>query len=207
MFTHILLYILLLIGSRIDVTWQPGPTEQQWGDSCVGYAFYHLLEAQPYPIYHYPNGVQIYQQAKLIDGLPVTETGTTPKAASIWLIQQHYLTVMTSTTSTVLAVQYLAQKGPILVGVQWFADMSRPVNGYVWPGGKYVANHEFMCYGYHGSPDGIGYFECQDSYLSMGDRGLFKITSGAVRKVLLQYSLPVKRFRYIELQKGGRYGY
>jgi hypothetical protein len=162
---------------------QPAPAPTVWADavvldqgnvgSCTGNGWTGLLDADPLPhTYQEDTALKIYWQAKVLDGEPHLDNGTTVEQAAkatkgFGLIKSYVFAA-----SAAEALTWVRTQGPVVVGTAWFDDMFDPdVNGFVKVSGNLAGGH---CYLVLGHSPSAGVVTCLNSWgTSWGKNGRF----------------------------------
>lgn len=128
-----------------------------WGDQkdtsqCVGYSWAHWLEDGPTtqkgtaPIL---DPLIIYKEAQKIDAWPGEEyEGTSVRAGAKILQDQGFISAYTWAWDVNTVVQAILEKGPVVVGSQWYESMVYPsLTGVIQINGQVVGGHAYVLNG------------------------------------------------------------
>jgi hypothetical protein len=183
------------VTKRRKLPWHIGEILDQGNTSeCVAHAYMAFVEAAP--IVHKSLGwtraqrTELYDAARQIDGFPMPHDGTTARAVLTiarsrgWIAE--YLWVNDEDT----AKEYLATRGPLMVGTDWFQGMfTTDKHGYVEPSGDVAGGHEYVERWYY-PPSHKKYpdtFEYVNSWSEeFGDGGLFRMKADVRRYIVQQ---------------------
>jgi len=132
----------------------------------------------------------IYYEATILDGSPDDpdakgggQQGATVLSGEKAMKNRGRIASYALTTSLDTAKSWLATKGPIVVGSDWYYDMFYPnADNYITATGSYQGGHCYLLLGYHPSPDS---FEFLNSWgASWGDNGHFFMKSADLAKLM-----------------------
>lgn len=140
----------LLKGKKNTVArfYKTGPTlDQGLSPFCVGFASYHLLQAEP--ISQTPITPQkIYQEAKKLDGFPPNTDGTTLEAGMNVLLNRGLASEAFYTTRPKDVYELVSTVSPCVVGMQWTTGMDNWTSkGQVRPYGDFDGVHAVLAVG------------------------------------------------------------
>lgn len=153
---------------------------------CVGFGWLNFGNCSPVQD-AWPNdrGHEIYYQAKIEDGEPKQENGSTTLSGVKAFM--HFGFLKDSAYAWALSIEdiktWLLVNGPVVVGTNWYSDMFYPDdNGYVNIGGGIAGGHEYMLYGYDRSTDS---FFCANSWgENWGMKGRFNLHAADLDRLL-----------------------
>lgn len=116
---------------------------------CVGFATAAFGIAEPVvDKYTDDDGHRIYYAAKVFDGEPKGEDGTSLLSAAKAFRQMGRIKKYAFTRDINAIQTWVSTKGSLVVGTTWTQDMMRPdKRGYVVPSGVPVGGHGYLLYG------------------------------------------------------------
>lgn len=171
------------------------PLNQGDTDACTIYFVLHALLAAPHVhAAEFIAGLSplaMLMAAKRVDEWPGEDYDGTSARAALKIFQQagligDYLWA----TDEDIAKEYLATRGPLGLGSDWWTGMDTPdAHGYVEPTGTVRGGHEYMVRWYYNTahkkyPDTI---ECVNSWgPGYGQNGIFRMKMDAFRYLWLQ---------------------
>lgn len=168
--------------TRQEVFWPTGKVLDQ-GDypHCVGYAVYQFLVSAPFMMRKgrvLPNPVEIYHGAQENDEWEgANYDGTSGRGALKYLQKLGIIESYRMAPDGVIMKNYLLTEGGLMVGSEWYGEMSRPkiIEGkdgrqaWLEPAGEYQGGHETFWYGYSKKRDA---YRVMNSWSAMwGDNG------------------------------------
>jgi hypothetical protein len=141
--------------------------DQGQTSSCVGHAWRAWLEASP--IRERPteslDALQIYAQAQELDEFPGIEPeiqGSSVRAGAMLMQNIGRVQGYAWGFHTRDVVTYLIERGPVVLGLNWYAGMDAPDSrGIAHLEGDVEGGHAFLCYGFHLDEQ---LFRCQNSW-------------------------------------------
>jgi hypothetical protein len=172
----------------------PGVTKNEWelliqldqGQTphCVGFGSAAWGNSAPIEdSFHNADGHKIYYMAKVIDGEPGKEDGSSVHSGvkamkQLGRVQSYYF----GSTVDVLK-QWILEQNPVICGTDWFNDMFNPdANGVVVPTGGVAGGHCYLMLGYDESTD---LFEFDNSWgPSWGKKGRFFMHASDVQTLM-----------------------
>ena len=172
----------------------PGVTRREWelliqldqGQTghCVGFGSAAWGNAAPIEdAFQNADGHKIYYLAKVIDGEPGQENGSSVHSGvkalkQLGRVQSYYF----GATIDVLK-QWVLEQNPVICGTDWFNDMFNPdADGVVVPTGGVAGGHCYLMLGYDESTD---LFEFDNSWgSSWGKKGRFYMHASDVQTLL-----------------------
>ncbi len=172
----------------------PGVTRKEWelliqldqGQTghCVGFGSAAWGNSAPIEdSFQNANGHKIYYLAKVIDGEPGQENGSSVHSGvkalkQLGRVQSYYF----GTTIDVLK-QWVLEQNPVICGTDWFNDMFNPdADGVVVPTGGVAGGHCYLMLGYYESTD---LFEFDNSWgTSWGKKGRFYMHASDVQTLM-----------------------
>lgn len=152
---------------------------------CVGFGGAQFHNCEPYPgVYTNDDGHKLYYECKVLDGEPKAEDGSYVHTLAKALKNRGLIStyVWASTTDDIKA--WVVNKGPVVVGTDWYNDMFYPENfsGYLKPTGGLAGGHCWLIVGYSASEDA---FHMQNSWgTGWGVNGYSKIKVADFAKLL-----------------------
>jgi hypothetical protein len=154
---------------------KPGRIMDQ-GDTpyCCGYAIQQLLQSEPVP-QKGKTGEWFYREAKKIDELGPSVSGTSVRAVLNVAKQKQFIESYYWATNTNQIIDYLLRYGPVIAGTPWSSGMEQPnKNGVVKITGTKKGNHAWLIVGVNLI---TGLFHGVNSYgHNFGMGGQFSIT-------------------------------
>lgn len=149
---------------RMERHWKVGPiTDQGSVPSCVGHAWSQFLRSAPVMDVkrQLPLPDTIYEQAQKVDEWPGENyAGTSLRAGAKVLMSMGLITEYFWAGDIDTVKNYLLTRGPVVVGTDWFEQMSRPRwmdskkqkgtmnDAYLEPTGPYLGGHAYLLVGY-----------------------------------------------------------
>lgn len=175
----------------------PPPPPPEWAltvqldqgqtNHCVGFGWSGWADAAPVQD-HYQNADAhaLYYEAKIIDGQPHGENGSTVRSGALAMRNRGRLAAFAFATSTDDIDSWIDSKGTVVVGTSWTNDMFDPDgNGLVKPTGPIAGGHCYVM---------IDKVESEDAYLfqnswgsNWGLNGRFKIKRSDFASLLSDY--------------------
>jgi hypothetical protein len=182
----IVAWILAFFAPRPKPTPAPTPPlSQTWPDSiqldqgdtphCVGFGWAGWGNCEPVAdSFENGDGDAIYYAAKVIQGQPKQENGSSVRAGAKAMQQRGRLATYVFAESVDDIERWVLNHGPVVVGTDWTNDMFSPdPEGYVRPTGQVVGGHCYLLRGYLAAEDA---FFFQNSWGSeWGLQGCFKM--------------------------------
>lgn len=154
--------------------WQNG----WWGNQrstpyCVGYGCVHWLEDGPIthggrlPVL---KPQYVYYEAQKVDEYPGTDyTGTSVRGGIKILQREGYVSKYRWARDIFDVINVILTQGPVIVGTDWYLNMSYPDKGIVHPTGILQGGH---CYVLNGVNLKTGYFRLKNSWgRNWGNKG------------------------------------
>jgi hypothetical protein len=172
----------------------PGVTQKEWelliqldqGQTghCVGFGNAAWGNSAPIEdTFQNADGHKIYYMAKVIDGEPGKEDGSSVHSGvkamkQLGRVQSYYF----GTTIDVIK-QWVLEQNPVICGTDWFNDMFTPdADGVVVPTGGVAGGHCYLMLGYDESSD---LFEFDNSWgPSWGKKGRFFMHASDVETLM-----------------------
>lgn len=168
-------------------TWDlPTVSDQGSTPHCVGFGWLNFGNCTPVPD-AWPNdrGHEIYYQAKVEDGEPGAENGSSTLSGVKAFMHFGFLKDSAYAWASSLddIKTWLLVNGPVVVGTNWYEEMFFPDdNGFINIGGRVAGGHEWMIYGYDTLTDA---FQCANSWgEDWGMQGRFYIHSADLERLL-----------------------
>lgn len=142
-------YLMPPIRSRkVKKTWNTGPWNGDQGSnpSCVGYACAHFAHAEPHRQWYDPEG--IYYLAKRCDEYRGEDyDGTSVRGGVDVLYRLKVISQYQWTWKIEDAVDHGLENGPLILGVNWYANMETPDDeGIITVGGRLRGGHAVLAY-------------------------------------------------------------
>lgn len=158
-----------------DVLWgDPDQLDQGQTGHCVGFGCAQFCNTDPIND-HYADadGHAVYYEAKVIDGEPNAENGSSVHSGIKALKNRGRVGTYAWTSSLATIKAWVQSKGPVVVGTDWMNDMFSPdASGFVKPTGALAGGHCYLIVGW--SHDDVITF--QNSWgSSFGLNGRFKM--------------------------------
>ncbi|MCL4395191.1 MAG: hypothetical protein M1482_10385 [Chloroflexi bacterium] len=142
---------------------------------CVGFACAGFGIAEPVADpWDNSAGDKIYYLAKVIDGEPNAEDGTTVRSGARALQKLRRLHAYAFARTVGEVKTWVLSKGTLVVGTDWYESMMETDGrGYVRPGGRLAGGHAYLLIGYDAKENA---FVFQNSWgKSWGKAGRFKM--------------------------------
>lgn len=116
---------------------------------CVGFAWAHYGLCEPViDNFTAEDGDKIYYEAKVIDGEPNQETGSTTRSGAQAMKNRGRVNVYAFANGLNDIIQWLLINGPVVTGTDWTEDMFNPDgNGFITPTGQLIGGHEYLIVG------------------------------------------------------------
>lgn len=158
-----------------DVTWNDtDPTlDQGQTPHCVGFGCAQWGNTLPVDDhFDNPAGDALYYEAKVIDGEPNQEDGSTVRSGAKALQNRGRLHTYAFAASLAEVIAWVDQHGPVIFGTDWYNDMFTPdPDGLVHPTGGIAGGHCYVCVGDLVSQGALLFHNSWGD--SWGDHGLF----------------------------------
>ena len=159
------------------------PLDQGETGHCVGFSMASWGIASPInDDYTNKDGHDFYYKAKVVDGEPGNEDGSTVRTAAKVLLQAGKISSYAFVSSTSEIKWWILNKGPVIVGTAWFDEMFLPdVNGIVHPAGNLAGGHAYIlteffpdyfgndCFGFQNSWGGWGLNNTGKFYMTVSE--------------------------------------
>lgn len=160
------------------VVWgDPDQLDQGQTPHCVGFGSAQFCNADPIND-HYTNadGDAIYYEAKVIDGEPKAEDGSSVHSGVKALANRGRVKTYAWATTLAAIQTWVTTQGPVIIGADWYNDMFNPnAAGLVTPTGGVAGGHCFIVIGFDPSTNLL---EFQNSWgASWGVNGRFFMKS------------------------------
>jgi len=161
--------------------------DQGQTNHCVGFGWSGWADAAPVEdSYQNADAHALYYEAKVIDGQPNRENGSSVRSGAIAMRNRGRLAAFAFAKSTGEIDPWLDSKGTVVVGTSWTNDMFNPdANGFVTPTGPVAGGHCYVM---------IDKLDDEDAYLfqnswggSFGLNGRFKIKRSDFASLLDDY--------------------
>jgi hypothetical protein len=142
---------------RVWWTGDQGDTNQ-----CVGYAMHGLLRALPI-LQRDPRASIIYHEAQKLDEFAGEDyEGTSVRGGAKALKADGKIVSYGWANDVQMVLQWLAFKGPVVLGTNWYESMMNPdATGLIVPGGEIVGGHAYLAIGYDSTKERL---ICQNSW-------------------------------------------
>lgn len=164
----------------------PGPAgATHWLDSaqldqgqtghCVGFGWAQWGNTLPIDDrFGDTDGHTIYYAAKVIDGEPNAEDGSSVHSGAIAMRDRGRIDAYAWASSVDEVIAWITTHGPVVVGTDWYDGMFNPdASGLVKPTGSVAGGHCYVCLGYDPTVDTLAF---QNSWgASWGVDGYFAI--------------------------------
>lgn len=126
--------------------WDCGPIMNQGSEGiCVGCASVHSVRFNSLPM-----AKLIVEQAKFIDEWPGENyEGTSVHAGAKVLVNMALITKYEWAKTIEQVAATILTRGPMILGVNWFEGMAKPVKGIARPTGKRLGGHAICLTGYN----------------------------------------------------------
>jgi hypothetical protein len=151
---------------------------------CVGFGSAGWGNSAPIEdSYQNADGHKIYYLAKVIDGEPGQENGSSVHSGVKALKQMGRVASYYFGTTVDTLKQWVLEQNPVICGTDWFNDMFNPdADGVVVPTGGVAGGHCYLMLGYDTSTD---LFEFDNSWgPTWGKKGRFYMHASDVEKLL-----------------------
>jgi hypothetical protein len=100
--------------------------------------------------YQNADGNAIYYDAKVIDGEPKAEDGSSVRSGAKAMQNRKRLSAYAFASSIDQVVEWLTNHGPVVFGTNWTNDMfTKDADGFVHPTGSVAGGHCYTAIGYH----------------------------------------------------------
>lgn len=186
---------------RKDVLWTAGPIlDQKSEGACVGFGWTAQALATPFvvnlktlpgrnPKTPEPFARNVYKQAKKIDEYPGENyEGTSVLAGAKVMVNNYSITSYSWAFSIDDVIDALIQKGPVVLGINWYEGMYEAPNGILKVTGDHVGGHCLLAIGYTAKSkafNGKPSITLQNSWgTSWGNYGLAEIAVSDLEKLL-----------------------
>jgi hypothetical protein len=160
----------MVLWTKDDPTLDQGNTPH-----CVGFSAAQWANTLPVDgEYRNEDGHALYYECKVIDGDPGAENGSFMRSAGEALLARERLSVYAFASSVEEIKTFVRQKGPVLVGTNWYEDMFDPDSqGFVTPTGGVAGGHAYLLCGDAPTEDAFIFLNSWDA--GWGQGGYFKI--------------------------------
>lgn len=186
---------------RTDVLWVPGPIlDQKAEGACVGFGWTAQALATPFvvnlktlpgraPKTPQPFARYIYKQAQKLDETPGENyEGTSVLAGAKAMANQRAVASYSWAFSIDDVIDALIQKGPVVLGINWYEGMYDAPNGVLSVSGDHVGGHCILAIGYTVSSKALGgksSITLQNSWgMGWGKSGIAEIAVEDLAKLL-----------------------
>jgi len=153
---------------------------------CVGFGWAGWGDAAPVEdTFQDADAHAIYYEAKVIDGQPKQENGSSVRSGAKAMQNRGRLTTYFFASSVDEVTQWVLNHGPVVCGTDWTDDMFNPdSNGLIQPTGSVAGGHCYLMLGYDPA---TGLFTFQNSWgSSWGQSGRFHMHDSDFAKLLSQ---------------------
>jgi hypothetical protein len=158
---------------------------EQTGPHCVAYAWTHWLKDGPVTQNKYkPNQLEMYRICQDLDEWPGNDyDGTSVRAGAKALLSQGLIKEYRWTWQAEELAQAIIKVGPVVVGTNWYNNMSYPsASGLIGIGGRIVGGHAYLLNGVNLTS---GLFRIKNSWgRDWGKKGNAYISFEHVQKLL-----------------------
>jgi hypothetical protein len=164
-----------------------------WADqgntsSCVGHAWAHWVKDGPVTHRKSVDPLGIYRRAQQVDEWPGAEPdyyGTSVRAGAKILREDGLISEYRWAYSVEDIERALLTTGPVVVGTNWYADMSAPdAKGVVKPTGGLIGGHAYLL---NGVNTATGLFRAKNSWgRRWAKRGYFYLTRDTLAQLLTE---------------------
>lgn len=154
---------------RKDVLWVAGPIlDQKAEGACVGFGWTAQALATPFvvnlktlpgrsPKTPEPFARYIYKQAQKIDEYPGENyEGTSVLAGAKAMVKNSAITSYSWAFSIDDIIDAIIQKGPVVLGINWYEGMYEAPNGVLTVSGDHVGGHCILAIGYTSNSKAFG---------------------------------------------------
>lgn len=155
--------------------------DQGQTNHCVGFGWAGWGDAEPM-LDQFQNGDAdaIYYEAKVIDGEPQQENGSTVRSGAKAMQQRGRLTSYVFAESVADIKRWVLNHGPLVVGTDWTNSMFTPdADGYVAPLDQVVGGHCYLLLGYLASEDAFVFQNSWGAEWGLGGRFKMKVRAFA----------------------------
>jgi hypothetical protein len=180
------------------------PLDQESTGHCVGFSIADWGICLPIQDnYTNQDGHDFYYKAKVVDGEPKTENGSSVRTAAKVLQQEGKISSYAFASNMNEIKYWVLNNGPVIVGTTWTQDMFSPdENGVVHPTGDIVGGHAYLlnefypnylgqdCFGFQNSWDGWGLNSSGKFYISVEEFNKLFIYNGEAMAATELSNLP-----------------
>lgn len=170
-----------------DVIWDNsiGALDQKNTGHCVGFGWAGGW-GDTLPIadtFQNADGHAVYYEAKIIDGEPGSENGSSVRSGAKAMQNRGRLSAYAFAVSVDEVRAWVRSHGPVVFGTDWTEDMFNPdLNGFIVPTGAVAGGHCYACVGDLPSEDALLFQNSWGSTWAQGGR--FKIKYADVASLL-----------------------
>jgi hypothetical protein len=145
------------------------PLNQDLTAHCVGFAMADFgINLPVQTMYTNQDGHDFYYKCKVVDGAPGKEDGTSLRAAAIVLRQLEKIPSYAFAATTDEITYWILNKGPMIAGTKWTADMFFPnTDNIIRPTGDVKGGHGYLING----KTSDGFYHIQNSWGEWGVDG------------------------------------
>lgn len=155
------------------VVWSDDDTVLDQGDTphCVGFGNAQFGNTDPVnDKFTNADGDAIYYEAKVIDGEPKQEDGSSVHSGIKALKNRGRVGTYAWSTSLAEIKQWVLTSGPMVIGTDWYNDMFNPdANGFVTPTGGVAGGHCYVIVGWDENDD-VTFLNSWDATWGLGGR-------------------------------------
>jgi hypothetical protein len=165
------------------------PLNQGETGHCVGFSMADWGICLPIQDnYTDKDGHDFYYKAKVVDGEPGAEDGSSVRTAAKVLVQAGKINTYAFASNMNEIKYWILNKGPVIVGTSWFNDMFSPDNnGMVHPTGDLAGGHAYLLNEFYPNYLGDDCFGFQNSWNGWGlnNTGKFYMTVEEFNKLFI----------------------
>jgi hypothetical protein len=111
------------------------------GFGCAGFVATAQAQAPSNPAITNADGIRIYQEAKVYDGQPGQENGSTIRSGGKALLHDEKVIAAYAFATYDQAKTWVQTKGPVVLGIDWYSGMFTPQAGVIYPTGTLAGGH------------------------------------------------------------------
>ena len=133
----------------------PIQLDQGQTNHCVGFGWAGWGDAAPVEDrFQNADAHAIYYEAKVIDGQPRQENGSTVRSGAKAMVNRRRLGAYVFAEKVEEVEQWVLGHGPVVVGTDWTQDMFSPdKDGFIRPTGRIAGGHCYLMIGYDETAD------------------------------------------------------
>jgi len=165
----------------------PIQLDQGQTNHCVGFGWAGWGDAAPVEDrYQNADANAIYYEAKVIDGEPRQENGSTVRSGAKAMVHRRRLGAYVFAANVEEAERWILTRGPVVVGTDWTQDMFTPdAEGFVRPTGRIAGGHCYLLIGYDETSDTLTFDNSWGP--AWGLEGRFKMRAPDFAQLLAQH--------------------